>query len=222
MQDAAVRTRDRHHRFRWLAVVVAVASSAACGLDQAQLYRAAAPQVTAEVGQLRVLSHDDDPATEDWIDVVTPDPAVFDEGDAFREADSRTAAEDQPAEVRRLFTGVAAGRTLLVRLDRSGDDVIVWDLVVGDPDQPFSDGTQVAVPGRPTDVAVGDHVVVVRPGADGPADPVPDGGAEPVVELVGRHTPDDGADLFVDVFVARSVGEVDVTYDDEVFPVDVG
>ncbi len=208
-QDAAV--------FRRL-LLVAVLILGACGLDEAELFRAGAPQISAEVGQLRVLSYDDDPA-DDWVDVVGPDPAVFEEGDSFREADSRTAEDDQPAEERRLFTGLVPGRTLLVQLNEVDDAVLVWDLVVGEPDQPFSDGTIIARAGRSTSVEVGDHFAVVRSASLGPEDAVFTTGEDPTVQLVARHQPDDGADLYVDVFVATSAGSVDLVYGDQTFPV---
>lgn len=193
-----------------LAAVLLMA--AACALDEAELFRAGAPTITADVGQLRVLSYDDDPATDRWIDVVTPDTDVFEEGDAFREADSRTADDDQPAERRRLFTGTGAGRTLLVQFDEVDGDVLVWDLAVGDPDQEFSDGTDVALADRPITVEVDDYFAVVRPVSAGPADAAFTTGDDPIVELVGRHQPDAGVDLFVDVYLGVAPGDVGLVY----------
>lgn len=201
-------------------LLVAMLCVGSCALDEAELFRAGAPQITAEVGQLRVLSYDDDPV-DDWVDVVAPDPAVFEEGDSFREADSRTADDDQPAEERRLFTGLRPGRTLLVQLNEVDDDVLVWDLVVGDPEQPFSDGTSIARVGRSTSVDVGDRFAVVRAASAGPEDAVFAAGEEPIVALVARHQPDAGADLFVDVFVAMSAGRVGLVYGDEKFGIDI-
>ncbi len=202
-------------------LLVAVLCLGACGLDEAELFRAGAPQVSAEVGQLRVLSYDDDPS-DDWVDVVGADPTVFEEGDSFREANSRTADNDQPAEERRLFTGLAPGRTLLVQLNEADDEVLVWDLVVGEPDQPFSDGTIIARVGRSTSVEVGDHLAVVRNASAGPEDAVFTTGEDPIVQLVSRHRPDDGADLYVDVFMTLAAGNVDLVYGDETFPIAVG
>ncbi|WP_436795346.1 hypothetical protein [Actinospongicola halichondriae] len=182
---------------------------AACAFDEAEIFEAGAPQIDAEVGQLRVLTYDDDPARDDWVDVVAPDPAVFEEGAAFREADSRTAADDQPAEERRLFTGLADGRTLLVQLDTVDGQIQVWDLVVGDADQPFSDGTAVARAGEDFVTDRGSHVVVVRSGDDGEADTIEASG----LELVASHTPDDGADLHVDVYRADVAGEFTISYE---------
>ncbi len=194
----------------------------ACAFDEAELFDVGAPQITAEVGQLRVLSYDDDPESDHWVDVVSPDAAVFLEGDTFREADSRTAGDDQFAEERRLFTGLADGRTLLVQLDTVDRQVQVWDLVVGDPDQPFSAGTAVAREGEVFPVERGSFVTVVRPGAGGPPADVEAG----ALELVAGHTPEDGADLYVDVYRSDRSGTFTLVYDTgssvERYPISVG
>lgn len=223
-QDAAV-----HHpalRFLTPAVVLLtlVGAATGCSFDEAELIGPDTVQVTAEPDQLRVLTYSDDPGDR-WVDAVPVDPAVFSEGDEFREQDSRTAEPDEPAERRRLFTAVAPGRTLLVELNcpschdrapQAPTDVIgihVWDLVVGDPDQPFSSDTAIAHPGTPQDLTAGEYLVVVRPAAEGPAEPTLLGDEPTPIRLVASHAPDDGAELFVDVFVAATPGATTIAYD---------
>ncbi len=194
--------------------LVVLLPMSACALDEAELFRAGAPQISAEVGQLRVLSYDDDPG-DDWIDIVTPDAMLFEEGDAFREADSRTASDDQSAEQRRLFTGRAPGRTLLVQLNEVDDELLVWDLVVGDPDQPFSDGTHTVHAGRQIQIDVGGYVVVALDASGGPATEVvsaaPDGAS---LALVASHEPSAGAPVWVDVYRAVDPGSFTFAYRD--------
>lgn len=205
-------------------VLALVGAAAGCSLDEAELLGPETVRVAAEPGQLRVLSYPDGP-DDHWIDAVPPDPEVFVEGDEFREQDSRTADDDDPAERRRLLTAVAPGRTLLVELNCPRCDrdhptapeqvtgVHVWDLVVGDPEQTFSAGTPIARPGTSQELAVGEYLVTVRPGADGPArrELVGRDRRAPLV-LVASHTPDDGADLYVDVHVALATGDATLTY----------
>lgn len=203
---------------------------AACALDRAELEEPGATRIDAEVGDLRVLSHHDDPVDDRWVDVVTPDPAILEEGAEFREADSRTADEGQPAEKRRLFTAQAPGRTLLVTVDcdpcgtdghEPDAELLVWDFAVGDADDTFSAGTEYARPDVETVVEVDGFVVVVRPGSDGPARGIdvsfPDGGG---LRQVAAHTPDDGADLFVDVYLATGAGVGILTFEDATGPVE--
>ncbi len=170
------------------------------------------------LGELRVLTYEADPSVDAWQDVLTPDPDVFEEGDAFREDDSRTAAADEAAEVRRLFTAARTGRTLLVvancdPCDRATRDaeLLVWELVAGDAGPAFAPMDGLASTGEPLDLGVGELFVVVR---DGTAEAVePRVVAEEVnVALVGRHGPDDGVDLRVDVFVTVAPGVASIVY----------
>lgn len=207
-----------------VAVVLGSLPAAGCGpFDEAALVDPGAATVEAEPGQLRVLHHRDDPtAGDDWRDVLSADPGVVVATERFREADSRDADDDEPADVRLLYEAVAEGRTVLVQLNcRSCDDgvpstapedteVLVWDFVVGGADDaPPSLGRGAARVGRPHGAAVGDHVVIVRPpGSVGEARDV-DGD---VLRLVARHEPSDGADLVVDVFAAVAAGETRLAY----------
>lgn len=181
-------------------------------------------QVTADPGQLRVLRYHDDPtAGDDWTTVLAPEPAVMTATGAFREAGSRTADEDEPADVRMLYEAVAPGRTLLVQVDCRGCDdgagvpetdvddtgIHVWDLLVGDGGRLLLSGA-AATAGEEHETALGDHVVVVRqpgePDALAPLD-------EEVLVHVARHRPgDEGPDLLVDVFAAVGQGGATITY----------
>lgn len=219
------------------------------------MYDPGVAAVTADPGQLRVLRYDDDPASQEWVDVVAADPAVYVEGRSFREADSRDAPDDEPAERRRLFDAVDPGRTLLVEIDcgactevaaldtgsngdgsnetgsdetgsdGNGDDdrpgpvLHVWDLRVGDADDdsPFSDGTDVVVAGDDEIVAVGDLFAVVGDACCDPLRSVVSASAandgSPVIELLARHEPTDGAALYVLVFRAVEVGAAEISAD---------
>lgn len=182
-------------------------------------------QVTADPGQLRVLRYHDDPtAGDEWTTVLAPEPAVMTATGAFREARSRTATDDQPADVRLLYEAVAPGRTLLVQVNCRGCDdrigvpetdiehtgIHVWDLLVGDGGPLLLSGA-AADAGEEHQTTVGEHVVVVRePGAPdvlGPLD------AEVLVH-VARHVPAAGADLLVDVFAAVGQGGATIAYGD--------
>lgn len=223
-QDAAVH-RPVHRLLTPAVLLLGLASAAAgCSLDEAELLTPETAQVTAEPDQLRVLTYPDEP-DDRWLDAVPADPAVFTEGDEFREAGSRTADDDEAAARRRLFTAVAPGRTLLVELNcpscddgppRAAADVVgihVWDLVVGEPDQPFSPGTAIARAGTAQELTVGGFLVTVRPATEGPARPTLVGDEPRPLRLIASHTPDDGAELFVDVFVAVAPGAASVVYD---------
>lgn len=150
---------------------------AACAGDTAALVDPGGPPVTADVGDLRVLRHRDDPTAGDrWVTVLEADPEVFERTGSFREEGSRTAEDDEAADVRLLYEARGAGRTMVVRMDcrGCGDDgvpetpveeteLIVWELVAG-PDQGRTRlGRSALVPGQAVDVEVGDHVVVVEP-----------------------------------------------------------
>lgn len=205
-------------------LVAGALALSACSLDEAELVSAGAEQVTADVDELRVLRRRDDPARDRWIDVVAPDPEVFDEGVPFREEDSRTADDDEVADSRRLFTAVGDGRTLLVEMNcttctddvpRPGSDLelVVWDMVVGDGGPTFSPGTDLARPDDPTAIAAGDLVVLATP-AEGAVEPVlrTSGGRPAPLSLVATHRPDDGADVFVEVYVATEPGDAVVLH----------
>lgn len=211
-------------RPRLLAVLFAAGALAACTrMDEAALVDPGTTQIEADPGELRVLRHKDDPTAGDrWIDVLTPDPAVVVSTDRFREADSRHADEDQPADLRLLYEAVDEGRTVLVRLncrschdgvpatDPDDTEVLVWDFAVGTAgdEEPLL-GPAAVTPDRPHVAAPGAHVVVVRrPGSPQRVAPF-DGD---VLRLAGRHQPDDGADLVVDVFTAVGPGEVTLAY----------
>lgn len=212
-------------RPRLLAALLAVgALGAACAeMDEAALVEPGSSQIAADPGELRVLRHHDDPtAGDDWIDVLVPDPAVVVPTDRFREADSRHADEDQPADVRLLYEAVDEGRTALVRLncrsceggvpttDPEDTEVLVWDFAVGAAiDAEPALGDAAATPARPHVAAVGEHVVIVRGPDDDEGDPP---GDDDVVRLVARHRPEDGADLLVDVYAAVGPGEATLVY----------
>ena len=210
---------------RLLAAAVLATSLVACDLDEAELYRAGAAQITADVGELRVLAYEDDPAVDDWVDVVSPDPTVMDEGDRFREDDSRLAAADEPAEIRRLLTAVARGRTLLVQVDCGAcpvaDDagILVWDLLVGDAERDVSAETAIARPDERFDVDAGDFVTVVHEAEPTDADVIGEGGG--AVRLIARHEPSDGADLYVDVYLATTPGALTLAYGNVTYPIRV-
>ena len=206
------------------AAIGVAAALAGCSMDEAELLGPDTDRISAEPDQLRVLTYPDDPR-DGWIDVVVPDERVFREGDEFREQDSRTADDDEPAERRRLLTAVEPGRTLLVELNCPGcagapptgpsevTDLHVWDLVVGDGDGWFSAGTAIARAGETHDVSVGDYLVVVRPGDEAPATPEVSGKDPVPLRLVASHAPGAGADLHVDVFVAVGAGDATIAYD---------
>lgn len=199
-------------------LLVLAVLAGACGDDQAQLVRPGADAVHADIGELRVLTYEDDPSDDAWQDVLTPDPAVFAEGDAFREDDSRTADADEAAQVRRLFTATGTGRTLLVAAncdpcDRTTRDaeLLVWELVAGDAGPAFAPMDGLASPGEPLELDVGQLFAVVRDGTAEAIEPrvVAD---EVNVIPVGRHGPDEGVDLRVDVFVTTAPGVASIVY----------
>ncbi|MDE0803722.1 MAG: hypothetical protein OSA99_10395 [Acidimicrobiales bacterium] len=186
----------------------------ACTLDRAELYEAGGV-VPSAIDDLRVLTYRDDPATHDWVDVVTPDPAVLEEGDAFREENSRTAAEDEVADARRSFTRVGEGRSLLVQLDRASGDLQVWEFVdeaddAGDP----VGGTGIANEGQTNEVVDGGYLTIVRPADAGDAAVEIIGDDDVSVTLVGAHTPEDGVAIRIDVYAVSGLGRVTVAYGD--------
>lgn len=207
--------------------------AAACGeLDEAELVDPGAPVIEADPGELRVLRHHDDPtAGDEWIEVLQADPEVVIETGRFREADSRDAEADQPADVRLLYEAVTRGRTLLVQLNCRGceagvpvtdpgeTELLVWDFVVGDTVHASrSLGRAAAQPGVPHGAVVGDHVVIVRaPDAEAAIGPFD---AE-VLRFVARHVPADGADVLVDVFTAVGPGEATLAYGTDEYAVTV-
>lgn len=211
-------------RTRLLAVLLAASALAACTeMDEAALVDPGTTQIEADPGELRVLRHHDDPiAGDQWIDVLTPDPAVVVPTDRFREADSRHADEDQPADLRLLYEAVDDGRTVLVRLncrscrdgvpatDPDDTEVLVWDFLVGTADdEELLLGHAALTPDRLHVAEPGEHVVVVRgPGAEEELAPL----EGDVLRLTARHVPDDGAELLVDVFTAVGPGEVTLAY----------
>jgi hypothetical protein len=207
MQDAGVLRSFRTILF----LSAAFAVLAGCALDRAELYEAGGA-VPSEIDDLRVLTYRDDPATEDWTDLVVPDGAILEEGDAFREDDSRTAEADEPAEVRRLFTRIARGRTVLVQLDRASGALQVWEFVDG------SDGpllaTGAATADATNEVDGGGYLTVVREADAGEASVVVDGDDDVMVERIATHTPDDGVDLHIDVYLVDGSGRTTVTYED--------
>lgn len=215
---------SRRHHFRARLAALGLVVLASCALDEAELYRSGAAQVSADVGDLRVLAHHDDPAEDRWVDAVAPDPLVVEEGEPFREDDSRTAAPDEAAELRRLFTGVSPGRTLLVTVDcgacADGDghgtdaEVHVWDLVVGEHDRSFSEGTSFARPGEAFAVEVGGLVTLVRPAGAGAASATELVDGDGQVRHLAAHEPGDGADLYVDVYLATAAGPVTISLRD--------
>ncbi len=200
------------------ALLLALAAAGACTLDEAALVDPGGDAVTAATGQLRVLSHDDDPtAGDDWRIVLAPDPTVVDVAGTFRERDSRTIDDDEPGELRRRVEAVGAGSTLLVEVNCVGcrdgvptsapdADVLVWRFVVDG-----SDAVPSTIDDFPMTVDVGDPVVIVRDAAEGAGTPQHHG----VLARVGSHTPDDGADLYVDVLVAVEPGPTTIVYETE-------
>lgn len=211
-------------RTRLLAVLLAAGALGACTeMDEAALVDPGTTQIEADPGELRVLRHHDDPiAGDQWLDVLTPDPAVVVATDRFREADSRHADEDQPADLRLLYEAVDEGRTVLVRLncrscrdgvpatDPDDTEVLVWDFLVGtaDDEEPRL-GPAAATPDRLHVAEPGEHVVVVRgQGAEDQLSPI----EADVLRFTARHVPDDGAALLVDVFTAVGPGEVTLAY----------
>lgn len=188
-----------------------------CTLDRAELYESGGV-VPSGIDDLRVLTYRDDPAADDWVDVVIPDPAVLEEGDAFREENSRTAADDEVADARRLFTRVGEGRSLLVQLDRASGDLQVWEFVdeadeVDEAGSPVG-GSGVASESETNEIDDDDYLTVVRPADAGDATVEIGGDDDVAVTLVGSHTPDDGVDLRIDVYAVSGLGRVTVTYDD--------
>jgi len=157
-------------------VLLGVLAAGCGGLDAAAMVDPGTSPVTAEVGDLRVLRHRDDPTAGDrWIDVLHADPTVFERTGSFREEGSRTAEDGEPADVRLLHEARAPGRTLVVRMDCRGcgpDGVpdtapedtrlLVWELVAGEGGD-LALGASALRAGEVADVEVGDHVVVVEP-----------------------------------------------------------
>lgn len=206
-----------------LASLFGACSDAGFDFDEAAMVDPGTSQVTADPGQLRVLRYHDDPtAGDDWTTVLAPEPAVMTATGAFREAASRTADDDEPADVRLLYEAVAPGRTLLVQVNCRGCDdrvgvpetdvedtgIHVWDLLVGEGGELLLSGA-AATAGEEHETTLGEHVVVVRePDALrelGPLD-------EEVLVHVARHVPDAGANLLVDVFAAVGEGGATITY----------
>lgn len=203
---------------RVLALVLLGAAVAGCGgMDAAAMVGPGASSVTADVGDLRVLRHRDDPTDGDrWIDVLAADPAVFERTASFREEGSRTAEPHEPADVRLLYEAAGTGRTIVVRMDCRGcgadgvpstrpedTPLLVWELVAGDGGE-LAVGPGGLVAGETTAVDVGDHVVVVR-GDDDPTQ-APD---DEVLRLVGT-TDVPRRDLRVDVYAAVGAGRADL------------
>lgn len=213
---------------RWLATLALAALVATgCDLDEAELIRPGDGVITAEVGQLRVLGYDVDPAADAWIDVLSPDDGVVTEVGTFRETDAALLAEgDTPGDRRRLFEATGRGRTLLVELNCAGGcdgtgpepPIHVWDFIVGDVD---ADAAQ-ALDRR--DRRVGEFIVIVSDEPE-PWEVVTEPGEPETVVFLTALTParDDGA--HVQVFAAvregtaelREVG-VDSTVEIEVIP----
>ena len=183
------------------ALLATLSLVAGCSLDRAELHEAGG-RIESEVDDLSVLTYRDDPASDDWVDLVVPDAAVFEEGDPFREEDSRTAADDQAADQRRLFTRTATGRSVLVQLNRATGELQVWEFVDGSSDR---DAPLLSAGAADADATndVGLAGVVV----DGDDDVT----AEPIV----THTPGDGVDVYVDVYLVTGEGRATLTYDDE-------
>jgi len=104
-----------------LALLLGAALAAGCGGDTAAMVGPGSPPATADVGDLRVLRHRDDPTAGDrWIDVLDAHPAVFERTGSFREEGSRTAADDEAADVHLLYEARSPGSTLVVRMDCRG------------------------------------------------------------------------------------------------------
>jgi hypothetical protein len=222
---------------RRLATLVAVALAVAgCGGGggTAALIDPGESPVTADVGDLRVLRHRDDPtAGDEWIDVLEAHPDVFERTGAFREEGSRTAEPDDPGDVRLLYEARSPGSTLVVRMDcrGCGDDgvpstpvegteLLAWELVAGSRSGPERYGDGAAVAGEVAEVRVGDHLVVVREGADTSElelDARP--GQQPVLRLVASTDEPRQIDVFAGVGVG-AVGIVDPASGDR-YPVAV-
>lgn len=203
----------RHHATvpgRSLLLALAVLTVAGCaGMDTAAMVGPGASPVTADVGELRVLRHRDDPPAGDrWVDVLDADTSVFARTGSFREEGSRTAAAHEAADVRLLYEARGPGRTLVVRMDcqgcgsdgvptsRPGDTrVLVWELVAGGVRETQL-GPSALSAGQVTDVTVGDHVVVVEPG--GTREVLPD---DAVLRFVATHD-----DPRVDVYAVVAEG----------------
>lgn len=217
-----------------LAAVLVAVSATACGaMDEAELVDPGAVQVTAEPGQLRVLRHHDDPgAGDDWRTVLPADADVVAETGRFREADSRHAGDDEAADVRLLYEGVAEGRTVLVQVNCRGCEdgvpatdpdstgILVWDFVVGGGRavEPTL-GRAAAREGETQDMARGEHVVVVR----GPDDDGDVGAFDTaVLRRIARHVPADGSALSVDVFAAVGPGATTLAYGSDEYRIRVG
>ena len=196
-------------------LMLLAATVGGCTLDRAELYEAGGI-IPSAIDDLRVLTYRDDPATDDWVDVVTPDPAVVEEGDAFREENSRTAADDEAADSRRLFTRVGGGRSLLVQLDRASGELQVWEFV-DEADDAGGPGSGIGVADeRETNEIEDDGYLTVVRGADaGDATVAIDGDDDVFVERVATHMPDDGVDLYVDVYAVSGLGRAAVNYDDD-------
>lgn len=208
MQDAGMPRRTRALPL----LLAAVLATGGCALDRAEMHETGGV-IRSEIDDLSVLTYRDDPDADDWVDVVSPDAAVLEEGDAFREEDSRTAEPDEPADVRRLFTRIGEGRTVLVQLDRRSGELQLWDFVDG-TDGPVS-ATGIASGDRPTEVDDGGYVTVVRAAGAGEATVVVEGDDDVTVERVATHGPSDGVDLHVDVYVVDGTGRSTIIYRDE-------
>lgn len=216
---------------RRLATLVAVALAAGgCGGDTAALVDPGESPVTADVGDLRVLRHHDDPtAGDEWIDVLDAHPDVFERTGSFREQGSRTAEPGDPADVRLLYEARSAGSTLVVRMDcrGCGDDgvpstdvedtgLLVWQLLAGSGRGAERLGGAALVPGEVVAVEVGDHVVVVREGGDG-LERQPSG-EDAVLRLVATASEPRRVDVFA--VVGTGLGSVVYGRDGEVtYPV---
>lgn len=198
---------------RLLLLALAALVAAGCsGMDAVAMVDPGSSPVTADVGELRVLRHRDDPTAGDrWIDVLEADPSVFERTGSFREEASRTAEDHEPADVRQLYEAVAPGRTLVVRMDCRGcgrDGVpstrpedtalLVWELVAGEGSA-LGLGASALTPGDVRDVQVGDHVVVVQEDGAPELEPL---AADAVLRLVATH-PDPRIDVFAVVGVGR-------------------
>lgn len=205
---------------RLLALLAGALLVAGCGGDTAALVDPGESPVTADVGDLRVLRHRDDPtAGDEWIDVLEADPAVFERTGSFREEGSRTAEPDHAADVRLLYEARSPGSTLVVRMDcrGCGDDgipstpvedteLLAWSLVAGHGSGPERLGAAALTPHAVTDVRVGDHVVVVRPRDDERTrQPLP---ADAVLRLVASTD----EPRLIDVFAVVSEGAGGVAY----------
>ena len=197
------------------ALLATLSLVAGCSLDRAELHEAGG-RIESEVDDLSVLTYRDDPASDDWVDLVVPDAAVFEEGDPFREEDSRTAADDQAADQRRLFTRTATGRSVLVQLNRATGELQVWEFVDGssDRDAPLL-SAGAADADATTDVESGGYLTVLRDADAGEADVVVDGDDDVTAEPIVTHTPGDGVDVYVDVYLVTGEGRATLTYDDE-------